>query len=173
MILGMTKQPGAVRHLEKAVNHPEVRVRRETVRALDGIADRETKNLLIVGLKDSDLAVRIAALRALRRLKDQSLFEVLKVDISRAELKKKPFAEKKELLETFALLGGENSFPILSELFKKKGFIEKDDVTEMRASAAYGLGLLKSPEAISLLEKETNSKKSLLREACIKALRES
>lgn len=68
------------------------------------------------------------------------------------------------------MVGGEEAFPLLSELFKKKGFIEKEEITEIRASAAYGLGLLKSKEAILMLENETNSKKSLLRESCIKAL---
>lgn len=170
MILGMTKEPGSVKHLEKVLKHKDVRVRRETIRALEGISSRETKDLFIAALEDSDVTVRIAALRALRRLKAPGLFEVLSKNISRDGLKKKPFAEKKELLESIAVLGGEEAFPLLSELFKKKGFIEKDEITEIRASAAYGLGLLKTKEAILMLEKETNSKKSLLRESCIKAL---
>jgi len=170
MVLGMTKEPGSVKHLEKVLKHMDVRVRRETIRALEGISSGETKDLFIAALEDSDVTVRIAALRALRRLKTPGLFEVLSRNISRDELRKKPFVEKKELLETIAVLGGEEAFPLLSELFKKKGLIEKDEITEIRASAAYGLGLLKSKEAISMLEKEANSKKTLLRESCIKAL---
>jgi HEAT repeat protein len=173
MVLGMTKDPDSVKHLEKVLNHKDARVRRETIRALEGISSGETKDLFIVALEDSDVAVRIAALRALRRLKAPGLFEVLSRNISRDELRKKPFAEKKELLETIAVLGGEEAFPLLSELFKKKGLIEKEEITEIRASAAYGLGLLKSKEAILMLEKETDSKKSLLRESCIKALGKS
>jgi HEAT repeat protein len=173
MILGMTKDPGLVRHLEKVSKHMDVRVRRETIRALEGISSGETKDLFIAALEDSDATVRIAALRALRRLRAPGLFEVLSRNISRDELRKKPFAEKKELLETIVVLGGEEAFPLLSELFKKKGFIEKDEITEIRAAAAYGLGLLKSKEAILMLEKEMNSKKSLLRESCIKALGKS
>jgi len=173
MILGMTKEPGSVKHLEKILKHVDVRVRRETIRALEVISSGETKDLFIAALGDSDATVRIAALRALRRLKAQGLFELLSRNISRDELKNKTFAEKKELLETIAVVGGEEAFPLLSELFKKKGLIEKDEITEIRASAAYGLGLLKSKEAIFMLEKETNSKKILLRESCIKALGKS
>lgn len=170
MILGMTKEPGAVKHLEKVLKHADVRVRRETVRALEGISNNETKDLFIAALEDGDVTVRIAALKVLRRLKAPGLYELLTRNISRDELRKKPFAEKRELLETIAVVGGEEAFPLLSELFKKKGFIEKEEITEIRASAAYGLGLLKSKEAILMLENETNSKKSLLRESCIKAL---
>lgn len=173
MVLGMIKEPGSIKYLEKVLRHRDVRVRRETVRALEGISSGETKGLFIAALEDSDPTVRISALRALRRLKAPGLFEVLSRDISRDKLKNKTFAEKRELLEAIAVVGGEEAFPLLSELFKKKGLIEKDDITEIRASAAYGLGLLKSKEAISMLEKETSSKKSLLRESCIKALAKS
>lgn len=174
MVLGMTKEPGAVRHLEKALVHPNAKVRREAVRALDGIDSAETMSPLLLALTDEDLAIRIASLKALRRLKDQRVFEFLKEHVSRDELRKKPFAEKKELLETFAVVGSQQAFPFLSGLFRKKGFfMEKDDVTEMRASAAYGLGILKSPEARTLLEEEANSGKDMLREACARALKEN
>ena len=170
MILGMIKATGSEKYLGKVLKHSDVRVRRETIRALDGISGGETKNLFLSALEDSDVTIRITALKALKRSKATGLFDVLSRNISRDELRKKSFAEKKELLETIAVLGSEEAFPLLAELFRKKGLIEKDEITEIRASAAYGLGLLKSKEAMVLLEKETNSKNSMLREACVKAL---
>ncbi len=172
MILGMTKDPAALKYLEQGLRHPELRVRREAVKAIVGIQSNETKRLFLSALNDDDLTVRITALKALRRFKDPALFQVLKEKVSREELKKKSFEEKKEIIETLAVLGGENAFPLVSNLFKKKGLIEKAEITEIRASAAYGLGLIGIPQALSLLEKETGSRKSILREACLKALRE-
>jgi len=173
MILGMTKEPAALKYLEEGLRHPESRVRREAVKALVGIQSEETKKLFLMAMNDDDLTVRISALKALRRFKDPALFQVLRRTALREELKKKSFEEKKELLETLAVLGGENAFPLLSDLFKKKGLIEKDEITEIRASAAYGLGIIGTREALDLLEKETGSRKSILREACLKALKES
>ena len=172
MILGMTKQPGAVKHIEKVLTHPEMRVRREAVRALDAIRTEDTKRLFISVLGDVDQTIRMTALKALRRFRDTTLFQTLKGSVSAEELKKKPFAEKREILETLAALGGREAFPLLSELFRKKGLIEKEDATEIRAAAAYGLGVLGSPEAISLLEKEAGSRKDIIREACSRALKE-
>ncbi len=172
IILGMTKDPAAVSHLEMALQHTDLRVRRETIRALEGIAAGETKKLFLVALEDSDVAVRIAAIRALRRLKAPGLFEVFREYISRHNLREKPFAEKQELLETIAVLGGQKAFPLLSGLFAKKGLIEREDITEIRAAAACGLGYIKTQEARALLEKEKNAKKGILRDACIKALKE-
>ncbi len=173
MILGMTKEPGAVKHLEKALGHPNVKVRREVVKALENISSEDTKNLFRVALSDEDSVIRIRALKALKKSRDPALFRTLKESASIEELKKRSFEEKREMLETLAVLGGRDAFPILSELFKRRGFLEKDEITEIRACAAYGLGLINTPEAIALIEKETGSRKDILREACVRALKES
>ncbi len=173
MILGMTKQPGAVRHIEKILKHSDVRVRREAVRALDGIHTDETKNLFFSLLKDDDHTVRMTALKSLSRFRDPALFKAMKETVSVEKLKEKPFAEKRTILETLASLGGKDALPMLAELLKKRGFIEKEDITEIRAAAAYGLGIVGTPEASALLEKEAGSKKDILREACLKALKKT
>ena len=173
MILGMTREPAAVKHLEKALRHPNLKVRREVVKALENIGSDDTKALFLVALNDEDFSIRLKALKALRRFKDPALLPILRKNASVEELKNKPFEEKKEILETLAALGGGSAFPVLADLFRKKGFIEKDEITEIRASAAYGLSVINTPEALSLIEKETGSKKSMLREACIKALKEA
>ncbi len=171
MILGMTKEPASVKYLAKTMRHADLRVRREAVRALDVIPSDETKKLFLSALNDPDLSVRVVAIRALRRFRDPELFETLRKCAEREELRKKPLEEKKMLLETLAALGGKSAFPLISDLFQKKGIIEKDDMTEVRAAAAYGLGLLGSPEATALLEKETGSRKNILKHACTEALR--
>lgn len=173
MILGMTKMSEAVKYVEKTLKHPDLRVRREAIRALDGIPSSETKRLFVYGIKDPDLTVRITALKALGRYRDPELFQTLKGMASVEELRKKPLAEKKEILEAIAFSGGVNALPLIADLFKKRGFIEKKETTEIRASAAYGLGVIGTPEALSLLQRETESKKDILRDACLKALKES
>jgi HEAT repeat protein len=124
-------------------------------------------------LNDEDSVIRIRALKALRRLKDPALFSTLREKASVEELKKRSFEEKREILETLAVLGGREAFPVLSDLFRKKSLLEKDEIIEIRACAAYGLGLINMPEATALIEKETGSRKDILREACIRALKES
>jgi len=173
MILGMIRHPGAVRHIETILGHPDVRVRRESVRALDNIHTDETKKLFFSLLGDDDHTVRMTALKSLSRFKDPELFIKLKEKASLEKLREKPFAEKKSILETLAQLGGKDAFPLLFELFKKRGLIEKEEITEVRAAAAYGLGIVRTPEALTLLEKEAASGKIILKEACVKALRES
>jgi hypothetical protein len=171
LIFGMTKEAASVKHLAKMLKHEDLRVRREALRALDAIPSDETRHLFLSALEDPDFSVRAAALRALRRFRDPELFETLKKGAGREELKKRPLEEKRMILETLSELGGEDAFPLLSDLFQKKGILEKDEITELRAAAAYGLGLLGSPGAVALLEKETRSRKNVLKNACIEALR--
>jgi HEAT repeat protein len=173
MILGMTREPGAVKHLEKVLGHPNVKVRREVVKALENISSEDTKNLFRVALNDKDSVIRIRALKALRKAGDPALFRTLRGSATIEELKKRSFEEKKEMLETLAVIGGRDAFPVLAQLFRKRGFLEKDEITEIRACAAYGLGLINTPEAIALIEKEAGSRKDILREACVRALMES
>jgi len=173
MILGMTKESAAVQYLEKIMGHANMKVRREVIKALEGIKSEDTKDLFLIAIKDDDLTIRIRALKALRRFKDPILYKMVKGNASVEELKKKTFEEKRGLLEAIAAIGGQEAFPLLADLFKKKGLLEKEEITEIRACAAYGLGLINTPEALSLIEKEKGSRKDILREACIKALRES
>ena len=173
MILGMTKMPAALGALEKGFSHPEIRVRREAVRALESIPSEETKRLYLAAMDDPDVPVRMTALRALRRFRDPELYQKLKGIAALEDLRKRAFAEKKEILEALAFWGGESAMPLVADLFRKRGLIEKEEITEVRASAAYGLGIIGTPEALSLLEKESLSKKDILREACLKALKES
>jgi len=171
MILGMTKEAAAVKHLEGILKHSEPRVRREAVKALAGIDSGDTKKLFLTAMDDEDLTIRISGLRSLRRFKDSELFRILSARASREKLKKISFEEKKELLETLAALDGKSAFSLLSELFRKKRFIETDEMVEIRVSASYGLGVVGTPEAVALLQEGAASKRRPLRETCLKVLK--
>jgi hypothetical protein len=171
MILGMTKDARAVKFIEQVVSHPELRVRREAIKALESIRAPEARRPLMAFLRDDDSTARVNALRALRRYGDGELLKFLREQIENEDFKLKPFAEKREFLDAFGEVGKDEAFPVLSGFFKKKGFFRRDENLELRASAAYGLGRIGTPEAIAMLESEANSKKSLLREACQRALK--
>ena len=171
MILGMTKDVRAVKVIGKVVKHPEVRVRREIVRALKTIHSPDSKVVLMSFIEDSDPGVRIDALTALRRYGGADVFSALKKIIAGEDFRERSFNEKRETLDAFGDLGKEEAFPVLAALFRKKGLFEREENVELRACAAYGLSHVGTGEAVSLLEKEKDSKRDILREACRKALR--
>ena len=169
MILGILKESEAIKYIEETLTYPELRVRKEAVKALELIGTEETKGSLMIALKDSDAGIRTAALRALRRFKDKKLFDIVKGRILAGDLKKRPYTEKKELFETLSETGGDAAFPILSGFFEKKGLFRKVETEELRACAAYGLGILGTKESIVLLEKGIREKEGFVSDACKKA----
>lgn len=170
MILGIIKEPAAIKYIEGALQHPELRVKKEAVRALESIGSHEVRNPLMTALKDKDSGVRTNALRALRKFADKELFEFIKERVSARDLKERPFTEKRELFETLAESGRDAAFPILSDFFKKRGLFRRTETEELRACAAYGLGVLNTKESIALVEKGTNEREGLVSDVCKKAL---
>lgn len=166
MILGSLKNSEAIKCIEETLNHPELRVKKEAIKSLELIGIEETKGPLMIALEDSDAGIRTSALRALRRFKDKKLFDIVKERILTGDLKERPYSEKKELFETLAETGGETAFPMLSGFFKKKGLFRKVETEELRACAAYGLGVLGTKESIVLLEEGMQEKKGFVSDAC-------
>jgi HEAT repeat protein len=170
MILGMMKDSAAIKYIEGAINHPEIRVRKEAVRALDSIGTEEIMGPLMTALRDSDAGIRTSALKISRRFGGKKLFDIVKERILAGDLKERPFTEKKELFEALAQTGRDTAFPILSEFFKKKGLFRKAETEELRVCAAYGLGILGTRESIMLLVKGIREKEGFLSSTCKKAL---
>jgi HEAT repeat protein len=171
MILGMGRNREAVKLVERAVQNPEVRVRRECIKSLDTIGTDEIRKPLIQMMSDPDSTTRTYALKALRRLGGGELFDFVSECVRREDFKGRPFPEKREFLEAYGALGGEKAFPALAGFFRKKGFLfRQDENLEMRAAAAYGLGYVATAGALELLRKGAGSRKSLFREACVQAL---
>jgi len=170
MILGMIKDPAAIKYIEGALHHPELRVKKEAVRALESIGSEQIKGPLMTALNDNDPGVRTGALKVLRRFGDKKLFELMKERILASNLKERPFTEKREIFETLAETGKEMAFPILSEFFKKKGLFKRTETEELRACAAYGLGVLGTEESIALLKKGMGAKEGIVSDVCKKAL---
>ena len=170
MILGIIKNPAAIKYIEGTLTHPELRVRKEALKALDSIGTEEIKGPFMIALRDSDAGIRTSALKTLRRFGDKRLFDIVKERILAGDLKERPFTEKKELFEALAETGRDMAFPILSEFFKRKGLFRKTETEELRACAAYGLGILGTRESIMLLEKGMREKEGLFSDACKKSL---
>jgi len=170
-ILGRIGDRSSVEPLGKVLNHQDIRVRREAVRALGTIGGHQARDLLIRVLEDSDSSIRTTSARTLSAMKDPSAVEALLTAVNKKVFFNRAPAEKKEFFHILGDNGGKQVEEVLIRILRKRSLFRKSRNDEMRSLAALALGIMKSKEAVPYLEKASESKNRLLKDACDEALR--
>jgi|Deesub1362B_J571_1020462.scaffolds.fasta_scaffold00069_43 HEAT repeat protein len=161
----------AVGYLMKTVHHPDVRVRMEALRALGELRAQEAVALLGQALEDPEAAVRSTAARALGRIGSPEAKALVFAKVTAKEFLNLQFSEKKEFFEVLAGYNDEETYEFLLRTIKKRALLKRAKVQELKACAAYALGLMKRKEALAVLHKLRESKNRLLSEYAYAAIR--
>jgi len=170
-ILGRIGKEQSLPHIQKAFEHPEVRVRREAVQAMGLIGGQKALSFLIKALSDPDVRIRAMAAINLGKVgKKAGLVPLLEV-VQSKDFSKKEAAEIKAFFDGIGMVGSSEAVPVLQQLLEKKGWFGRGKSDEMRTGAANALSMIGSPEALAILEGGKDSKDEVLRNACQQALR--
>ena len=90
------------------------------------------------------------------------------------KLKDADLTEKMAFFEAYGALAGEAGIPTLEKLLVAKGgLLGRKGDPETRACAAMALGKIRTPAAREVLQKVTQDKEPLVRNAVSRALREA
>lgn len=170
-ILGRIGDKSVVEPLGKVLNHEDNRVRREVVRSLSMIGGPHARDLLIQALKDMDISVRISSARALSGMKDLVALDALLKEVGTKDFLWRDFSEKKEFFCILGENGGERAAEVLIKFLKKKSLFRRSRNDEMKSLAAMALGIAKARGALPFLEKASESKNRILRDASREAIR--
>jgi HEAT repeat protein len=154
----------AVDYLLKTIRHGDIRVKKEVIRALGELGGGGVLQALRECLDDPEIQVRVASLKAFGTMGSEAAKRIIMNKVSEKNFKDKEFEEKREFFEVLARWKDREIFGFLSGILKSKTFFGKTKNYENRACAAYGLGLIGNPEALSLLNKCKNDSNKLLRE---------
>jgi HEAT repeat protein len=161
----------AIDHLLKTVRHGDIRVRKEVIKALGELGGHEVVQTLRGCLDDPDVQVRTAAAKAFGTIGSEPAKKILLDKISDKSFKDKGLDEKKEFFEIIARWKDAEVFDFLVRIMKLKSFFNRSKITENKACAAHGLGLLGNKDALPLLEKFKDSSNKLLRDFSNSAIR--
>ena len=162
----------AVEFLLKTVRHSDIRVRKEVIRALGELGGGGVFQALKGCLDDQEIQIRSAALRALGMIASEASKRIIMDKISDKAFKDKEFEEKKEYFEVLSKWKDNEVFTFLAELLKRKSFLFGSAKTdEIRACAAYAMGLLGNNDAAPLLTKYKGDGSKLIREFAFTALK--
>jgi len=170
-ILGKIGKEQAFPYLQKAFNHEEIRVRRETIQAFGLIGGSKAVGLLIRALTDADIRIRAMAAINLGKVgKTTGLASLLEI-VQSKDFPKRDATEIKAFFDAIGMVGSNEATPVLEGLLERKSLFGRGRMDEMRTGAAHALAMIGTPEAKAILEAGRNSKDESIRSACLQAIR--
>lgn len=172
-ILGLTKNPEALRILRSLAAHANEKVRAETVRAAApmGMGARDIVHRALV---DADRSVRILGFEVIAPFRDDHTAGILLTQLGEKEFETKDAAEKKALALAAARVMGEHALAPLSVLLtKRRAFGGGTSDAETRAASAAGIAAINTPSATDYLKQGMAAGDAGLAAACQHALREA
>ena len=154
----------AVDYILNSLTHPEVKVRREAIKALGELKSPLALHPLKELLDDPDHSLRKASADALGRIGSEAAKRMLLEKISEKRFAKKDFEEKREFYEVLSRWNDREVAELMLRQIGKRSFFRRSRNDENRACAAYSLGLMGIQDALPLLHRMKESKNKLLRE---------
>ena len=170
-ILGRIAKEPAFPYIQKALNHEDLRVRREAIQALGLIGSPKAVGLLVRSLSDEDVRIRsMAAINLGKVGKAAGLVPLLEMVQSKEFQRREP-PEVKAFFDAIGMVGSNEATPVLQQLLERKSLFGRGKADEMRIGAAAALAMIGTPEAKAILESGKESKDGSIRNACLQALR--
>ncbi len=170
-ILGRIGHEDSLPYIQKAFNHEDSRVRRESILALGIIGSTKAVGMLVKALTDVDARIRAMAAVNLGKVGKKAALRPLLEVVQSKDFQKKESAEIKAFFDAIGMVGGSKESVIaLQQLLERKSWFGRGKADGIRIGAAQALALIGTPEAMTILESGKDSKDESMRDACIQAL---
>jgi len=170
-ILGRIGRKEAVPLIGKALQHGDVRVRREALQALGLIGGTEAMRYMIRSLEDEDTKIRGNAALNLGRMGEMALAPLTERMLSK-DFYKKELQEIKAFFKAVGMIRSNHSIPLLYSLLEGRKWFGRAKADEIRACAIETLVWIGTEEAKEALGMGAGSRDESVREACRRALLE-
>ncbi|HLZ46896.1 MAG TPA: HEAT repeat domain-containing protein [Gemmatimonadales bacterium] len=173
-LAGRLKLPGAPDGMGPLLERGERELKLAVVEALTTIGSPSATRLLEKAIDDPERDVRIAAVKFLGQRGHRNAFPRVEAAVTGNKLKDADLTEKMAFFEAYGALAGEGGIGTLEKLLVAKGgLLARKEDPETRACAAMALGKIRTPAAREILQKVTQDKEPLVRNAVSRALRET
>lgn len=173
-LAGRLKLPGAPDGMGPLLDRGERELKLAVVEALTTIASPNAMRLLEKAIDDSERDVRIHAVKFLGQRGHRNAFSRIEAAVIGNKLKDSDLTEKMAFFEAYGALAGATGIATLEKLLVGKGgLLARKEDPETRACAAMALGKIRTPAARDILQKVSQDKEALVRNAVSRALREA
>jgi HEAT repeat protein len=172
-LAGRLKLAGAPDGMGPLLERGERELKLAVVEALTTISSPGATRLLEKAIDDPERDVRIAAVKFLGQRGHRNAFPRIEAAVTGNKLKDADLTEKMTFFEAYGALAGETGIATLEKLLLAKGgLLARKEDPETRACAAMALGKIRSAAAREILQKVTQDKEPLVRNAVSRALRD-
>ena len=165
------KTAASVTPLGKVLGDRPPQLRLAAIQALAEIGSAGALQQLDRGIDDTDRDVRVATARAIVARAHRPALPRLQHVVTGKAIRDADLTEKMALFEAYGALCGDAGVTFLDGLLNGKGFLGRREDPELRACAAMALGRIRSPQAMSALQRAAAEKEVVVRNAVNKALR--
>jgi len=172
-LAGRLKLPGAPEGMGPLLERGERELKLAVVEALTTIGSPSATRLLEKAIDDTERDVRITAVKFLGQRGYRNAFSRIEAAVVGNKLKDSDLTEKMAFFEAYGSLAGESGIATLEKLLVAKGgLLSRKEDPETRACAAMALGKIRTPAARDVLQKVSQDKEALVRNAVNRALRD-
>lgn len=161
----------AVEYLLNSAKHPDLRVRKEAIKALGELKSIHAIQTLRYGLDDQDASVRRASVEALCAIGSDTAKRIMLAKISEKNFGVRDFDEKKAFYEGLSAWDDAEISEFMIKTLSRTALFKKSQTDEDKACAAHCLGLMGRKEAIPAIKKLKDSGSRLLNDYAINALK--
>jgi hypothetical protein len=156
--------------LERLLRHPDVRVRRETIRTLDTLGGGTALRALVKALADQDSSVRTLAVQSLGRQGSHEHEAMVSAQVEGHDFDTRPSEEIEAFLVALAVMGKERAVPVLDRLWRRR--LLRARPSAVRLAAIRALGAIPASAAQTVLMEAAKSRDAQVKRAATGALQE-
>jgi HEAT repeat protein len=171
-ILGELRTQLAVAHFQPLLGHLDVRVRRETIRALTRIGGDDAVEILLRIVQTGDPDLRPHALLSLGAMKNTAAVPTLLEIIGQKDPWVKMSEIKKEAIRALGEIGSVEAIPALLAVLKHRKLWRRSLFDEQRAAAALALGDIGHVSVEEALKAATEDRSSAVARAAVQAFKQ-
>lgn len=171
-ILGELRAQTAIAHFHPLLGHLDVRVRRETIRALTRIGGSEAVDILLRIVQKGDPDLRPHALLSLGAMKNPAAIPTLLQIVEQPDPWVKMAEIKKEAIRALGEIGSTEAVPALQALLKRRKLWRRTLFNELRAAAAFSLGDIGHASAAEALKVAAEDHSATVARAAGQALKQ-
>jgi len=169
-ILGDIRSQESLAQLTPLLQHDEIRVRRETIRALTKIGGKRAIKILIQTAIADDQELRRQAILSLGAIRANSAVPTLLTMLKKSDWSQRAIDLKKDVIRALGEICDPEAIPELAKIVLKKSWLHRQLNDELRVAAATSLGDIANESTRDILEKTTHDRTAAVARAAAQAL---